>query len=60
MVCKLMRWFFQVSRGPHLNIEGGVETHVKVPLVVLVEETKETLLENRGRERVGQHNDAIG
>lgn len=45
---------------PYLNIQGGVEAHLQVALIVLVEQAKERLLENGGGEGVGEHDNAVG
>lgn len=44
----------------YLDVESGVESHLKMSLVILVEDTQETLLEDGGCERIRQHNDTIG
>lgn len=41
-----------------LYVERGVEAHLEVSLVVLVEDAQETLFENRRGKRIGQHDDS--
>ena len=43
-----------------LDIESGVESHGEVTLGVLCEEAEEGLLEDRGSERVGDDDRAVG
>ena len=42
-----------------LNVERRVESHLKVSLVILVEDTQETLLEDGGGKRVGQDDGTV-
>ena len=52
------------SRDPELlcrlDIKGGVESHDEMTFGVLCEETEEGLLEDRGSERVGDDDRAVG
>ena len=43
-----------------MDIEGGVESHSEVTLGILCEEAEEGLLEDRGSERVGDDDRAVG
>ncbi len=47
------------GKKTHLNIERGIETHLKVPLIILIEDAKETLFENRCCERVGKNDSSV-
>ena len=44
---------------PYLNVESGVEAHLQLPLIILVEHAQEALLEDGSREGVREHNDTI-
>lgn len=43
-----------------LDIERGIEPHLKLPLVIFVENTEKTLLEDGSSEGVGEDNNTIG
>lgn len=55
VVCKAVLVYRNVSLDyfhAYLNIEGGVESHRQVTLIIFIEHAKETLLEDGRRERV--------
>ena len=55
VVCKVVLVYPNASFDyfhPDLNIEGGVESHRQVALIIFIEYAKETLLEDGRRKRV--------
>ncbi len=48
-----------IQKGIYLNIKCRVETHLEVTLLILDEESKETLLEDGRGKGIGQDYDTV-
>lgn len=48
------------GENTYQDLESSVEAHLQVPVVVFVERSQETLLEDRSHERVGDDHETVG
>lgn len=52
--------YFKNARSTHQNFESSIETHLQVAIVVLVERSQETLLEDSRHERIRDDHETVG
>jgi hypothetical protein len=50
----------RIREDSYLYIERRIEPHEKESLIILVEQTQKTLLEDGSRKRIGEYDDTIG